>query len=198
MTRFLRYFCQRLEYSPHPERSEFNSRPPAKGRSAHLERAGNHHGDCIVGTWLGLRGRVPAFCTTEGFTLYFWTADGIPIRDNVAGRIEADPASMNPRLAPNVVSRGGLVKDYWLLDSTNPPLTINPTPPPHTQLIAGAGDVWRLSEIMASYEAKGWGDINNPTPVHWCACRSNLPAPAWQQSLRPFNPDPKNLPGANA
>ncbi|KGE69184.1 MULTISPECIES: putative adhesin [Pseudomonas] len=133
----------------------------------------------------------PPFALPKGFTLYFWTADGIPIRDNVAGRIESNPNSMNPLHAPNVVSRGGLVKDYWLLDSTNPPLTINPTPAPHTQLIAGAGDAWRLSEIMASYEAKGWGDINNPTPVHWCACRSNLPAPAWQQSLRPFNPDPK-------
>lgn len=79
----------------------------------------------------------PPFALPRGFTLYFRTADGIPIRDNVAGRIEADP-----------------------------PLTINPTPSPHTPLIAGAGDVWRLSEIMASYEAKGWGDINNPTPVH--------------------------------
>ncbi|SDR33962.1 hypothetical protein SAMN04490186_5323 [Pseudomonas grimontii] len=133
----------------------------------------------------------PPFALPKGFILYFWTADGIPIRDEVAARIEADPDAMNLFQATAVISRGGLVKNYWLMDSTNPPLMIQTPPFPHHQTVPGAGDAWLLSEIMASYDASGWGDLVHPTPVHWCACRSNLPSPPiWQQSLRPQLPAP--------
>ena len=133
----------------------------------------------------------PPFALPRGFILYFWTADGIPIRDNVAGQIEANPDAVNRLTAPLVISRGGLVNDYWLMDSTNPPLNIRTPPAPHAQLIAGPGQVFKLSDIMSMYATANWGNLTNPTPVHWCACRSNLPAPrSWAQSLRPFTPNP--------
>lgn len=130
------------------------------------------------------------FRLPRGFILYFWTREGIPVQDDVAGRIEASPNSVDVRLASQTVSRGGLVCDYWLMDPTNPPLKIFQPPPPHHQTVPGKGQNWKLSDIMAGYALAGWGNLVDPTPVHWCACRSNLPEPSWIQTLRPFSANP--------
>jgi len=125
-----------------------------------------------------------SFVLPRGFILYFWTREGVEIRDAVAGRVEMNPAAANLRLATKTVSRGSLCPNYWLSDPTSPPLVINPVPIGHTQYAPGPGEHWRLSDIMTHAAAQGYGDVNNPVAVHWCACRSEEKQLSWQQSLR--------------
>jgi len=128
------------------------------------------------------RDQVESFRLPPDVTVKFVTREGTVVRDEVAGRIELNPGTLDERLVVQSFSRETLCTDYYLIDPTSdPPLQINQVPPGYEQFIPRPTQSIRLSEILNLPQIQ---TLPRPLTVVWCACRAITPQPAWKDTLR--------------